>query len=90
MTTLAAKHDAFGGGDLRMGASSPFDLSLSTRRKKITKKVREYADTAKHSQQQNEESRDDSGEQNHGESSGPPKHAGFWDHSMVNVRMHVI
>lgn len=26
MTTLAAKHDAFGGGDLRMGASSPFEL----------------------------------------------------------------
>lgn len=24
------------------------------------------------------------------ESDGPPKHAGFWDHSMVNVRFHVI
>lgn len=100
MTTLPAKHDAVGGGDLQdgMGASSPFELV--DKKEEENEIVREYADITKHSQQQNhltlsevkttEESSDDSDEQNHGESSGPPKHAGFWDHSMVNVRMHVI
>lgn len=100
MTTLPAKHDAFGGGELQdgMGASSPFELIDNKEEER--EKVREYADINKHSQQQNqlslsqvkttEESSDDSDEQNHGESSGPPQHAGFWDHSMVNVRMHVI
>lgn len=100
MTTISAKHDAFGGGELRdgMGASSPFELIDN--KEEETAKVREYADIIKHSQQQNqlslsqvkttEESSDDSDKQNHGESSGPPQHAGFWDHSMVNVRMHVI
>lgn len=100
MTTLPAKHDAFGGGDLQdgMGASSPFELI--DRKEEEIERVREFADITKHSQQQNhlslsqvkttEDSSDDSDEQNHGESGGPPKHAGFWDHSMVNVRMHVI
>lgn len=100
MTTLPAKHDAFGGGELQdgMGAISPFELIDNKEEEK--ERVREYADISKHSQQQNqlslsqvktnEESSDDSDEQNHGESSGPPQHAGFWDHSMVNVRMHVI
>lgn len=100
MTTLPAKHDAFGGGELQdgMGASSPFEL-IDNKEEEI-EKVREYADISKHSQQQNqlslsqvkttEDSSDDSDEQNHGELSGPPQHAGFWDHSMVNVRMHVI
>ena len=97
MTTLPAKHDAFGGQD-GMGASSPFELVDN--KEEENEKVREYVDIAKHSQQQNqlslsqvnttEESSDDSDEQNQGESSGPPQHAGFWDHSMVNVRMHVI
>ena len=100
MTTLPAKHDAFGGGDLQdgMGASSPFELV--DRKEEEIERVREFADITKHSQQQNhlslsqvkttEDSSDDSDEQNHGESGGPPKNAGFWDHSMVNVRMHVI
>lgn len=100
MTTLPAKHDAFGGGELQdgMGASSPFELIDNKEEEKA--KVREYADIMKHSQQQNqqslsqvettEESSYDPDEQNPRESSGPPQHAGFWDHSMVNVRMHVI
>lgn len=100
MTTLAAKHDAFAGGELQdgMGTISPFELIDNEEEEKA--RVREYADIIKDSQQQNqqslsqvkttEESSDDSDEQNRGESSGPPQHAGFWDHSMVNVRMHVI
>lgn len=100
MTNLPAKHDAFGGGELQagMGASSPFELIDNKEEER--EEVREYANITKHTLQQNqpslsqvkttEESSDDSDEQNYGESSGPPQHAGFWDHSMVNVRMHVI
>lgn len=103
MTSLLAKHDAFGGGELRdgMGANSPSELVNNREEEEEGgEKVREYGDITKHSQQQNqlslsqvkttEQSSDDSDEQNQGEPSGPPQHAGFWDQSMVNVRMHVI
>lgn len=103
MTSLPAKHDAFGGGKLRdgIGANSPSELvDNKEEEEQEGEKRREYGDIIKHSQQQNqlslsqvkttEQSSDDSDEPNQGESSGPPRHAGFWDHSMVNVRMHVI
>lgn len=99
MTTLPAKHDAFMGGELRngTGASSPSDL---VNKEEEEEGVREYADITKHGGQVNqltlsqvkttEQPSDDSDEQKQGEPSGPPKHAGFWDQSMVNVRMHVL
>lgn len=104
MTSLPAKHDAFGGGTLRdgMGANSPSDLvdNKEEGEEQEGEKRREYGDIIKDSQQQNqlslsqvkttEQSSDDSDEQNQGEPSGPPRHAGFWHHSMVNVRMHVM
>ncbi|MCJ1347522.1 hypothetical protein MMC31_005747, partial [Peltigera leucophlebia] len=101
MTSLPAKHDALGNGELRdgMGADSPSDL-VDREEGGGGEKVREYADIIKHGQQQNqlslsqvkttEQSTDDSDEQIQGEPSGPPQHAGFWDHSMINVRMHVM
>lgn len=82
-----------------MGANSPSEL-VDSKEDGEGEKAREYADIIKHGQQQNqlslshvkttEQSSDDSDEQNQGEPSGPPQHAGFWDHSMINVRMHVL
>lgn len=100
MTTLPAKYDAFDKGELQdeMGVSSPFEL-IDSKEEEI-EIVREYTDITKYSQPQNqlslsqvkttEESSDDSDKQNQGESSGPPQHAGFWDHFMVNVHLYVI
>lgn len=104
MTSLPAKHDGFGGGNLGdgMGANSPSEIvdNKEEGEGQEGEKRREYGDIIKHSQGQNqlslsqmkttELSSDSSDEQNQGEPSGPPQHAGFWDHSMVNVRMHVI
>ena len=108
MTSLPAKQDAFGGGNLGngVGTNSPSELVDNKEEDEEQEgegegeKRREYGDIVKHGQQQNqlslsqvkttEQSSDGSDEQNQGEPSGPPRHAGFWDHSMVNVRMHVM
>ncbi len=89
MTTSSAKHDALGGGVMRDGMEPNSPLEVV----EIDKVTQDYPDikrTSINGINQLESVVTEQEEPEEGEPSGPLEHAGFWDHSMVNVRLHVI
>lgn len=88
MSTSVAHHDSHGGGDLRdgMDANSPLELV------EVDKENQNYASVIRTPATEvlDPLGSDDVDEEERMEPSGRPKHAGFWEHSMVNVRLHVL
>lgn len=90
MTTSLVHHDSHGDGYLRdgMDASSPSELVESVesdeddRNKNYASVTRTPATEVLDPMENDDEEKM--------EPSDRPKHAGFWDHSMVNVRLHVL
>lgn len=88
MTTSLAHHDSHGDGYLRDGmeASSPLELV------EVDKENQNYASVIRTPATEVLDPMESSDveEEERMEPSGRPKHAGFWHHSMVNVRLHVL
>lgn len=88
MTTSSAHHDSHGNGYLRdgMDANSPMELAESE------KENHNYASVIQTPATEvlDPMGSNDVDEEERMETSGRPKHAGFWHHSMVNVRLHVL
>lgn len=88
MTTSSAHHDSHGDGYLRDGmeANSPLELV------EVDKENQNYASVTRTPATEVLDPMESSDveEEERMEPSGRPKHAGFWEHSMVNVRLHVL
>lgn len=72
--------DPLNAGNIKHGSADPLEIIEYDAQGRITRTDLEREDTVDVDVDDEEKARP----------SGKPQHAGFWEHSMVNVRLHVL